>query len=105
MICLNKYDLPEDDLEVHKSVVGLFSTVSEGLQNCDIPDPDIILLIHKWVMKGLEQSILTLDLDPVEAMKGKTPLGLISKSDTNWIIIDIIFRNKVYQRLHLKFST
>ena len=102
MICINRNDPPEE--YTFEENLGLFHGLSEQLKNCDVPDPEIILLIHKWVMGGLEHAVHKLELDAVEAMAGQTKLRLMAKSGENWVTIDITFGNKLLQRLHLNFN-
>ena len=102
MICVNRND-PPDNLEPPEGC-GLFVGLAEGLKKCDIPDPEIIMLIHEWVMNGLRKRIATYDLDPVEAMSGKTPLSLRATSGEWWLKIDLIFKEKIIERLHLNFK-
>jgi hypothetical protein len=103
VICLNTEKFKEEEEEEVKKV-GLFLNIAKGLEKCKITDPEIIILIHKWIMSGIEALIYKLDLDPVEAMTGLTPLRLRSESGNKWITIDIIFKKKVCQRLHLNFN-
>jgi len=102
MICVNRSDPP--NFEEPPKSCGLFIGLSEGLQKCEFPDPEIIMLIHKWVMNGIEKLIYSLELDPIEAMAGDTPLRLHSNSGGDWIRIDLIFRKKIMERLELSFE-
>lgn len=103
MISINRNDPPQDYLTPPESC-GLFMGLAEGLKKCEMPDQEVVMLIHEWVMNGIRKRIAHYDLDPVEAMTGNTPLSLRATSGETWLKIDLIFEKKVIERLHLNFK-